>query len=318
MQREITGLIIRNTGSLYIAKCTDGVERKCIAKGSFRLKGIRTTNPVSAGDIVVLDLSSATDDSIYYIKTIQERRNYIIRRSTNLSKQSHIIASNLDLSFLICTISKPETSTTFIDRFLATSEAYSVSTQLVFNKIDLYSEGEMAYLYYLIDLYSKIGYKCHKVSALKGIGIDTLKEEMYGKISLFSGHSGVGKSSLINAIIPNAELRTGDISSSHNTGMHTTTFSEMIELDNDGSYLIDTPGIKAFGTIDIDPKEASHYFPEIFEASKECKFANCTHTHEPSCNVQKLIQEGKISASRYNSYLGIMEDKDQDKYRPEY
>lgn len=316
---SIEGLVVKNNGSFYVVKCVDNMHRKCVVKGNMRTKSIKNTNPIAIGDRVLVDLLSSLNDELFFIIEILPRNNYIIRKSTNLSKQSHIIAANLDLSFLVCTISHPETSLTFIDRFISTAEAYSVPTQIVFNKIDLYTKEEEEILDYTINIYRNIGYKCHKISAQKSIGLESLFAEMKNKITLISGHSGVGKSTLINKLIPSANLKTSEISSYHNMGTHTTTFSEMIELpDNSNSYLIDTPGIKAFGTIDFDKNTVSHYFPEIFRASQECRFNNCTHIHEPGCNVKRLLDMGEIASSRYNSYLGIVTDDDSEKYRPEF
>lgn len=315
----IKGLVVRNTGSHYLVLCDDGVERACLAKGNMRLRGIRSTSPIVIGDRVELELRGETEGEAHYIHEIEERRNVIVRRAANLSKQSHILAANIDASFLICTLVAPETSTTFIDRFLANAEAYRVPTQLVFNKIDILTDEDKAYLDYLVDLYESIGYPCHRVSARTGEGLEGLRASMQGQISLFSGHSGVGKSSLINELIPGTELRTAAISEMHLQGMHTTTFSQMIALPSGDGYLIDTPGIKGFGLLDMEASEVGHYFRELFEVSEQCRFGNCTHTHEPSCAVRLALERGEIAESRYNSYIGILSDQEEDsKYRPEY
>lgn len=305
------GLVIKNTGSWYLVKTDDGSEVECKIKGNFRLKGIRSTNPVAVGDRVKI---IRNQEGTAFITEIEDRKNYIIRRSSNLSKQSHIIASNLDQCMLIVTVNYPETSTTFIDRFLASAEAYRVPVCLVFNKTDRYSEDENRYLEGLINLYTTIGYECYKVSALNNIGIEEIKKALEGKITLFSGNSGVGKSTLINAILPGQNLKTGDISNVHNKGMHTTTFSEMFPVDG-GGYIIDTPGIKGFGTFDMEEEEVGHYFKEIFKFSAGCKYGNCTHRHEPGCAVREAVEKHYISESRYNSYLSILDDKEDGKYR---
>ena len=308
------GLVIKNTGSWYSVKTDTGKVVECKIKGNFRLKGIRSTNPVAVGDNVEIALNS---EGTAFITHIEERRNYIIRKSQNLSKQSHILAANVDQAFLIVTLNYPQTSTTFIDRFLASAEAYSVPVVLVFNKCDILSDDERHYQQSMIHLYETIGYECREVSATTGEGVDGLHALLKGKITLLSGNSGVGKSTLINKILPEANLRTAEISDAHNTGMHTTTFSEMLELP-EGGYIIDTPGIKGFGTFNMEPEELTSYFPEIFHFSKGCKFSNCTHTHEPGCAVLKAIDDHYIAQSRYQSYLNMLEDKDDNKYREAY
>ena len=308
------GFVIKNTGSWYSVKTDDGKVVECKIKGNFRLKGIRSTNPVAVGDNVEIALNS---EGTAFITHIEERRNYIIRKSQNLSKQSHILAANVDQAFLIVTVNYPQTSTTFIDRFLASAEAYSVPVVLVFNKCDILSDDERHYQQSMIHLYETIGYECCEISATTGEGVDGLHALLKGKITLLSGNSGVGKSTLINKILPEANLRTAEISDAHNTGMHTTTFSEMLELP-EGGYIIDTPGIKGFGTFNMEPEELTSYFPEIFHFSKGCKFSNCTHTHEPGCAVLKAIDDHFIAQSRYQSYLNMLEDKDENKYREAY
>ena len=308
------GFVIKNTGSWYSVKTDDGKVVECKIKGNFRLKGIRSTNPVAVGDHVEIALNQ---EGTAFITHIDERCNYIIRKSQNLSKQSHIIAANVDQAFLIVTVNYPQTSTTFIDRFLASAEAYSVPVVLVFNKRDILSDDERHYQQSMVHLYETIGYECREISAATGEGIEELHKLLKGKITLLSGNSGVGKSTLINQILPEANLRTAEISDAHNTGMHTTTFSEMLELP-EGGYIIDTPGIKGFGTFDMEPEELTSYFREIFHFSKDCKFSNCTHTHEPGCAVLKALEDHYIAQSRYQSYLGMLEDKDENKYREAY
>lgn len=308
----LNGLVIRNTGSWYTVKTDDGLLFDCKVKGSFRLKGIRSTNPVAVGDMVTI--TPGADGQTALIDGIVDRRNYIIRRASNLSKQSHIIAANVDLAALVVTIAHPETSTTFIDRFLASAEAYRVPVLLIFNKTDLYDELERGQMEYLVALYRCIGYKCVTCSAEKGDGIDALRTELQGKTTLLSGNSGVGKSTLLNLLVPDADARTAEISAAHDAGMHTTTFSQMFFLPQGGA-LIDTPGIKGFGTFDMEREEVSHYFREIFMVSAECRFGNCTHTHEPGCAVLQAVAEGGIAESRFTSYLSMLEDKDEDKYR---
>lgn len=308
------GLVIKNTGSWYTVKTDDGNIVESKIKGNFRLKGIRSTNPVAVGDRVEI---IRNQEGTAFISAIEDRRNYIIRKSQNLSKQSHIIAANVDQAFLIVTVNYPQTSTTFIDRFLASAEAYSVPVVLVFNKTDLLSEEERHYQDMMMTLYETVGYQCVAISAEKGDGVDTLLPLLHDKITLLSGNSGVGKSTLINRILPGVNLRTAEISDSHNTGMHTTTFSEMLLLP-DGGYIIDTPGIKGFGTFNMEPEEISGFFKEIFRFSKDCRFNNCTHTHEPDCAVIKAVEDHYIAASRYQSYLSMLNDKDENKYREAY
>ena len=310
------GLVIKNTGSWYTVLTDDGQLLDCKVKGNFRMKGIRSTNPVAVGDRVTVGEGN-------WIVDIDDRRNYIIRKSINLSKQSHIIASNIDQAMLIVTVVTPQTSTTFIDRFLASAEAYRVPVILVFNKTDLLDADTQRYQEAMVRLYQTIGYDCRQVSATSGLGIEELRPLLKGKITLLSGNSGVGKSTLINRLVPEANLRTGEISDAHNTGQHTTTFSEMIPLTPHPSpltpeYLIDTPGIKGFGTFDMEPEELTSYFKEIFQFSKDCRFSNCTHTHEPGCAVLKALEDHYIAESRYQSYLSMLDDKDEGKYRPAY
>ena len=309
------GLVIRTTGSWYTVK-TDGNQLlNCKVKGTFRLRGIRSTNPVAVGDVVTV--TPGTDGLTGLIDGIENRSNYIIRRASNLSKQSHIIAANVDMAALVATIAHPETSTTFIDRFLASAEAYRVPVLLIFNKTDLYDAEEWKQLEALTALYREIGYTFLTCSAEKGNGIDELRNELKGKTTLLSGNSGVGKSTLLNLLVPDAAAKTAEISVAHDTGMHTTTFSEMYFLP-EGGALIDTPGIKGFGTFDMEREEVSHYFREIFRISDDCRFGNCTHTHEPGCAVLQAIADGRIAESRYTSYLSMLEDKDEDKYRGAY
>ena len=286
----------------------DGLTADCKIKGNFRLRGIRSTNPIAVGDRVEVKDG--------FIIEIEDRRNYIIRKSINLSKQSHILAANVDQALLVVTVSKPETSTTFIDRFLASAEAYRVPVILIFNKTDLLSDDELHYQQMMIQLYETIGYECRAISAERGDGIEELRPLLEGKITLLSGNSGVGKSTIINRLVPTANQRVADISDAHQTGMHTTTFSEMIPLEN--GWLIDTPGIKGFGTFDMEREELTSYFKEIFEFSKQCRFSDCTHTHEPGCAVLKAVEEHYIAQSRYQSYLSMLEDKDENKYREAY
>jgi ribosome biogenesis GTPase len=308
------GLVVKNTGSWYTVLTDDGQLIESKVKGNFRLKGIRSTNPIAVGDRVEL---VANAEGTAFITAIEDRRNYIIRRSQNLSKQSHIIAANVDQAFLVVTVDFPQTSTTFIDRFLASAEAYRVPVVLVFNKTDLLDADLLRYQQMMMVLYENIGYHCVAISAETGEGIEALRPLLQQKITLLSGNSGVGKSTLINRLVPDANLRTAEISDAHNTGQHTTTFSEMISLP-DGGWLIDTPGIKGFGTFDMEPEELTSYFPEIFRFSRDCRFSNCTHTHEPGCAVLQALEDHYIAQSRYQSYLSMMEDKDGSKYREAY
>ena len=306
----------------------DGQLVDCKIKGNFRLKGIRSTNPIAVGDRVTLsssqpdhspqgNLSPLTPHlSPLFITEIEDRRNYIIRKSINLSKQSHIIAANVDQALLVVTVVSPQTSTTFIDRFLASAEAYRVPVILIFNKTDLLDSDMRHYQEAMVSLYQTIGYDCYQISAETGEGVDCLPPLLANKVTLLSGNSGVGKSTIINQLVPDANLRTGEISDAHNTGQHTTTFSEMIPMG--GGWVIDTPGIKGFGSFDMEPEELTSYFKEIFRFSKDCRFSNCTHTHEPGCAVLKALENHYIAQSRYQSYLSMLDDKDEGKYRAAY
>ena len=306
------GLVIRTTGSWYTVKTDDEQVYDCKVKGTFRLKGIRSTNPVAVGDVV--NITPGADGQTAFIDDIEDRRNYIIRRASNLSKQSQIIAANVDLAALVVTIAHPETSTTFIDRFLASAEAYRVPVLIVFNKTDLYDDAELELLDELVALYRGIGYTCLSCSAANGNGLAELRMELCDKTTLLSGNSGLGKSTLLNHLVPEAYAKTAEISVAHDSGMHTTTFSQMYFLPQGGA-LIDTPGIKGFGTFDMEREEVSHYFREIFQTSAQCRFGNCTHTHEPGCAVLEAVAEGEIAESRYASYLSMLDDKDEGKYR---
>ena len=313
------GLVVKNTGSWYTVRLDDGQLLDCKVKGNFRLKGIRSTNPVAVGDRVTVLPQQPTANSqqqTAFITDIEDRRNYIIRKSINLSKQSHILAANVDQAFLIVTVVRPETSTTFIDRFLASAEAYRVPVVLVFNKTDILDDDSRRYQQMMVQLYETIGYECRQISAEHGDGVEELRPLLKDKITLLSGNSGVGKSTLINRLVPDANLRTAEISDAHLSGQHTTTFSEMIAIGN--GYLIDTPGIKGFGTFDMEREELTSYFREIFEYSKQCRFSDCTHTHEPGCAVLKAVEDHYIAQSRYQSYLSMLDDKDEHKYREAY
>lgn len=314
------GLVIKNTGYWYTVLTDEGETIDCKIKGNFRLKGIRSTNPVAVGDFVTI---LPNQEGTAFITAIDDRRNYIIRKSQNLSKQSHIIAANVDQACLVVTIAHPETSTTFIDRFLASAEAYRVPVILIFNKTDILDEDERRYIDMMMQLYRTVGYECVALSAETGDGVDALMPMLEGKTTLFSGNSGVGKSTLLNRLVPGLNLRTAEISDAHDTGTHTTTFSEMIPLPvktetSARSWLIDTPGIRGFGTFDMEPEEICSYFKEIFKFSADCRFGNCTHTHEPGCAVLKAVEEHYIALSRYNSYISMLNDKEEGKYRPAY
>ena len=306
----MTGLVYKSTGSWYTVKSEQGDFMECRIKGKFRMKGIKSTNPIAVGDMVDYELDENSDAVTGTIHNIHDRKNYIVRKSVNLSKQTHIIASNIDVVFLLITINNPPTTTSFIDRFLVTAEAYGIEAILVFNKIDTFDEAMRDEQLYLQYIYSEIGYKFLKVSAIEKKGLDELKGMMIGKVSMFSGHSGVGKSTLVNALEPNLSLKTKNISEQSKQGQHTTTFAEMYDLSFDAK-IIDTPGIKGFGIVDMEPSEVSGYFPEFFKLQDECKFNNCLHKEEPNCAVKKALEENKIAWSRYNSYLKILEGDDE-------
>lgn len=318
-QSTLHGIVVRNTGSAYIVRTDDGREVECRVKGNFRLRGIRSTNPVAVGDGVTLRQQQgahhqADATQTLFITEIDERRNYIVRKASNLSKQSHILAANIDLALLVVTVARPQTTTTFIDRFLATAEAYRVPAALVINKMDQLTDDERQEADYLGHIYGAIGYPVFMVSALTGDGLDALRTAMQGQTSLLAGHSGVGKSTLINRFVPDAHARTAGISDAHGTGMHTTTFSELYTLP-EGGALIDIPGIKGFGTFNMEREEVAHFFRDIFALSADCRFNNCTHTHEPGCAVLRALEDHRLAPSRYASYLSMLDDKDESKYR---
>ena len=297
------GLVIRSTGSWYSVQTPDNKVFECKLKGRFKIKGIRTTNPIAVGDRVEFDWKD--DKKIGLIHTISDRKNYIIRKSVNLSKKSHIIASNIDQAIVVVTLASPRTSTGFIDRFLITTEAYHIPAIIVINKVDLYDNELNVAKEELINIYSKVGYPCIEVSATKGTNLEELKINMKGKTSLFSGHSGVGKSALVNALDPNKDIRVGEISEAHAKGTHTTTYAEMHELEF-GAFIIDSPGIKEFGLIDFEKQELSHYFPEMRDVLQDCKFNNCSHEHEPECAIIEAVRNGEIAFSRYENYIKIL------------
>jgi ribosome biogenesis GTPase len=311
----MTGLVYKSTGSWYTVKTDLGAIYQCRIKGKFRMKDIKSTNPIAVGDIVDFDLETNNDETTGIINTIHDRKNYIVRKSVKLSKQTHIIASNIDQVFLLITIDNPPTFTSFIDRFLVTAEAYSIKTILLFNKIDTYSEEVLNEVKYLAHVYRKIGYECIGISAKSGNNIDKVKTLMKDKVSMFAGHSGVGKSTLINTLEPKLDLKTKEISSQHMQGQHTTTFAEMFDLSF-GSKIIDTPGIKGFGVVDMDKEEISDYFPEFFKLKQDCKFNNCLHVDEPKCAVKDALERDEIAFSRYRSYIQILEGDDEN-YRTE-
>lgn len=301
------GIVYKSTGSWYVVKSSEGFFFRCRIKGKFRIKGIKNTNPVAVGDSVSFELE---DSGNGVIRDIHPRKNYIIRKSVNLSKQTHIIASNIDVAFLVITLNNPPTFTSFIDRFLVSAEAYRIPVVLLFNKVDSYNEDELDEVRYLASLYRKIGYECIGISATNGKNIDKVKKLMTGKTCMISGHSGVGKTTLINAIAPDLNLKTAEISEQHQQGQHTTTFAEMFDLDF-GARIIDTPGIKGFGVVEIEKEELSDYFPEFFALKSECKFNNCLHIDEPKCAVKQALENDEIAWSRYKSYLQIIEGEDE-------
>ena len=309
----MTGIVYKSTGSWYYVKSEDNKFYNCRIKGKFRMKGIKSTNPIAVGDVVDFDLDETVDEVNGIITNIHDRKNYIVRKSVNLSKQTHIIASNIDIGFLIVTINNPITTTSFIDRFLVTAKAYGIEAILIFNKIDTFDDATLDEQLYLQHTYEQIGYKCLRVSATDNKGVTELMDLMKGKVSMFSGHSGVGKSTLVNTIEPTLNLKTKEISNSHAQGQHTTTFAEMFDLSND-IRIIDTPGIRGFGMVDMEKQEISDYFPEFFELKEDCKFNNCLHKEEPHCAVKKALDEDKIAWSRYQSYLKILEG-DEEQYR---
>lgn len=307
------GTVYKSTGSWYSVKAEDGTFYKCRIRGRFRIGGIRSTNPVAVGDRVGFEIDTKGDEMLGVITTIEPRYNYIIRKSVNLSKQTHIIAANIDTAFLLITLNNPNTFTAFIDRFLVTAEAYHIRAVLLFNKIDTYNEDELLEIKFLAALYRKIGYECIGISALTGKNIDKVKALMKDKVSVFSGHSGTGKSTLVNAIEPGLNLRTAEISEQHLQGQHTTTFAEMFDLSF-GGQIIDTPGIRGFGVVEIEKENLANYFPEFFALKENCRFHNCMHLEEPQCAIKEALETEEIAWSRYKSYLQILEG-DEENYR---
>jgi len=306
----MTGTVYKSTGSWYTVKTDEGTIYKCRMKGKFRIKGIKSTNPIAVGDVVDFTVEEKNNEQTGVIHTIHDRMNYIIRKSVNLSKRIHIIASNIDQVFLLITLNNPPTFTSFIDRFLATTEAYNVKTVLLFNKVDTYNEEELLDVKYLAALYRNIGYECIGVSALEGRNVDQVKDMMLNKTSMFVGHSGVGKSTLVNTIESGLDIKTKEISSQHSQGQHTTTFAEMFDLSFD-ARIIDTPGIKGFGIVDMEKEEITDYFPEFFALKQDCKFNNCLHIEEPHCAVKKALENADIAYSRYKSYIQMIEGDDE-------
>jgi ribosome biogenesis GTPase / thiamine phosphate phosphatase len=309
----MTGIVYKSTGSWYTVKTKENKFFECRIKGKFRMQGIKSTNPIAVGDVVDFDVDNVDEATIGTIHTIHERKNYIVRKSVNLSKQTHIIASNIDIVFLLVTINNPITTTSFIDRFLVTAEAYGIEAVLVFNKIDTYDEITLDEQLFLQYTYEQIGYKSLRVSATENKGLDQLKEMMIEKVSMFSGHSGVGKSTLVNALEPTLNLKTKQISDQHQQGLHTTTFAEMFDLSFD-ARIIDTPGIRGFGIVDMEKQEIGDYFPEFFALKENCKFNNCLHKEEPHCAIKDALENDEIAWSRYKTYLQLLEG-DEDNYR---
>ena len=308
------GVVVKNTGSWYEVLSDGGTIVPCKIKGNFRLRGIRSTNPIAVGDHVAYILNT---EGTAFISEIEDRRNYIIRRASNLSKQSHILAANLDQVVLVITLKHPETSTTFIDRFLASAEAYRIPAILMFNKSDLLDDEDLKRVEELMHLYQAMGYTCLLTSVQQATGLSTLPQLLQGKVNLIAGHSGVGKSALLNFLIPGLNTRTAPISAAHDAGMHTTTFSQMFQLPF-GGVAIDIPGVKGFGTFDFDKHEVSHFFREIFQTGLECRYSDCMHLGEPHCAVREAVEEGIIAKSRYASYLSMLGDQDESKYREAY
>lgn len=307
------GTVYKSTGSWYTVKTVGGEVYNCRIKGKFRIEGLKSTNPVAVGDEVEFHVEAIGDETVGIISAISDRKNYIVRKSVKLSKQIHIIASNIDQVFLLVTVKEPKTYTIFIDRFLATAEAYDIPAVLLFNKVDVYDQEALVEVLYLTEIYREVGYTCIDISAKTGKNLDKVVDLMKGKTSMFAGHSGVGKSTLINAIAPELNLRTSEISEQHLQGQHTTTFAEMYDLDI-GARIIDTPGIRGFGMVDMDKDEIGDYFPEILSLKADCKFNNCLHLDEPKCAVKDALERDEISWSRYRSYVQMVTGE-EDTYR---